>query len=86
MKPRITICMGSSCFLRGNRRNLELIESYLAARGIAARVDLVGSRCEGACGSGPNIRINGRIFPAVKPETLQELLDRHVGNGDRGEA
>ena len=30
MKHTITICMGSSCFARGNKRNLKIIEEYLA--------------------------------------------------------
>ena len=28
-KLNITVCMGSSCFARGNAQNLELIENYI---------------------------------------------------------
>ena len=28
MKHDIVICMGSSCFARGNKRNLKIIEEY----------------------------------------------------------
>ena len=30
MASTIKICMGSSCFARGNKRNLKLIEEYIA--------------------------------------------------------
>ncbi len=79
MKPRIKICMGSSCFRRGNRKNLEYIERYLEENNRAADVELVGSRCEEQCRKGPNIQINGQMFHEVNLEALVELLERFVG-------
>jgi len=79
VKPRIKICMGSSCFQRGNRRNLEYIEAYLLEQRCAATVELVGSRCEDECRKGPNIEINGQAFHGVNLEILAELLEQFVG-------
>ena len=28
MKPKIVICMGSSCFSRGNEENLKVVEDF----------------------------------------------------------
>ena len=28
-KPKIVVCIGSSCFSRGNERNVEVIQKYL---------------------------------------------------------
>ena len=28
-KPKITVCIGSSCFARGNELNVEVIQKYL---------------------------------------------------------
>ena len=33
MKHTITICMGSSCFARGNKRNLKIIGLLLRRKG-----------------------------------------------------
>ena len=74
----LTLCMGSSCFARGNRTNLELIRRFLQDHGLEAQVLLVGSRCEGACTTGPNLRIGERSFRRVTPETLQVLLEREL--------
>ncbi|HOP40101.1 MAG TPA: (2Fe-2S) ferredoxin domain-containing protein [Geobacteraceae bacterium] len=79
MKPRIKICMGSSCFRRGNRKNLEFIETYLEEHDCTADVELVGSRCEENCRKGPNIEINGQMFHGVNQEMLAELLQGLVG-------
>ncbi|MRR53753.1 MAG: (2Fe-2S) ferredoxin domain-containing protein [Deltaproteobacteria bacterium] len=84
MKPRIKICMGSSCFRRGNRKNLEFIETYLEEHGFVAEVELVGSRCEEQCRKGPNLEINGQMYHEVSQEILAGLLDQVVGR-DSGE-
>ena len=39
-KPKIVICMGSSCFARGNEKTVEVCESFLAARGLKDEVDV----------------------------------------------
>ena len=80
MKSRIKICMGSSCFRRGNRKNLEFIEACIEEHECAAEVELVGSRCEEECCKGPNIQINGQMFHEVNEEMLFDLIKRNMGN------
>lgn len=80
MTPRIKICMGSSCFQRGSKINLEFIEAWLQSHRCAATVELVGSRCEDACRKGPNLEIDGRPYHGVNLEILADLMERHFGN------
>ena len=80
MKNSIVICMGSSCFARGNREHLEEIESYLYANRIAAEVRFSGCRCRGECGRGPNIEINGHLYHEVDTGTLLDLLEYYFSN------
>ena len=67
--------MGSSCFARGNATNLEFIENYIKSNGLEAEIDLVGSRCEGKCVTGPNVTINGIEYTEVNEEKLKDILD-----------
>jgi NADH:ubiquinone oxidoreductase subunit E len=78
VKPRIKICMGSSCFRRGNRKNLEFIEAYLEEHGYTAEIELSGSRCEEKCRKGPNLEINGQMYQEVSHEMLLYLLEQLV--------
>jgi len=80
MKHEITICMGSSCFARGNKNYLTMIEQYLADHGLTETVELSGSRCEDRCTSGPNIRIDGQLYGGLTSERLLELLNRHLSD------
>lgn len=76
MKPRveIVICMGSSCFARGNERNLAVIERYLQTHVLEATVELRGSLCMGACAEGPNLMIDGRLYHSLDEGTVLDLL------------
>lgn len=73
---QITICMGSSCFSRGNNRNLEVIQEYLREHPLPSAVDLSGHLCQGHCQSGPNLTINGKMYHAANPVSVTGLL-RH---------
>ncbi len=84
MKNSIVICMGSSCFARGNREHLELIENYLQDSGLAAAVAFSGCRCRGECGSGPNVEINGTLHQGIDAGTLLDLLEYHFADADSG--
>lgn len=76
MKPKIIICMGSSCFARGNEKNLAVIETYLEKNGLQDEVDveLGCSLCGGHCSSGPNLTVNGRNLSGVDQGMMYEVL------------
>ncbi len=70
----IKICMGSSCFARGNDENLEFIENYIKENNLEAEIEIIGSRCENICATGPNIIIDGVKYYGVDKNKLRELL------------
>lgn len=71
---KITVCMGSSCFARGNAQNLEFIENYIKENGLDAEIELSGARCEGKCATGPNIIIDGVEYSEMDEEKLEQIL------------
>lgn len=76
---RIAICMGSSCFSRGNNRNIEVIQNYLQTRGLPAGAELTGHLCQGHCTAGPNVTINGKLYHEVDPIVIVGLLNHFLG-------
>ena len=75
----ITVCMGSSCFSRGNSSNAEIIQDFIQKNNLEGKVKVAGCLCEGECKSGPNIKINGKLFTDVSPEGLEILLRHELG-------
>ncbi len=72
----ISICMGSSCYPRGNRETLERLKSYIEEHNLGDKVFLQGNLCEGLCKDGPNIKINGEIFHEIDYYNLINLVEK----------
>ena len=66
-KPDILICLGSSCFARGNEKNLRVIENFLEQRNLKDEVDIkLGcSLCRNLCNQGPILVVNDRTYTNV---------------------
>ena len=69
--------MGSSCFARGNNKNLQAIKKYLEDNNLEADIELFGLRCCSLCAKGPNITIDGVEYNNVDSGTLIDILDKN---------
>ncbi len=77
-RAHVLVCMGSSCFARGNRENLAVLEQFLARHALECQVELRGSRCENTCCDGPVIVLNGKAHHEVDSESLIDLLNAEL--------
>jgi NADH:ubiquinone oxidoreductase subunit E len=76
--PEFVVCLGSSCFARGNSQNLSAIEAYLQGRGL---LDCVrGCLCQDECKLGPNISVCGAHHHEVTAAKLREIFQQ-INNG-----
>ncbi len=73
-KIEITLCMGSSCFARGNNRVLAGLEEMIRRNGWTEAVSLAGSRCSNRCGDGPNLTIDGALHCARDLGAVEALI------------
>ncbi|MBI9095015.1 MAG: NAD(P)H-dependent oxidoreductase subunit E [Sphaerochaeta sp.] len=73
-KILVELCMGSSCFARGNAQTLTMLENYIAENKLGDRVDLIGHLCLGACSIGPNVRIGDVTHSGISSECVLDLL------------
>jgi biotin synthase len=77
---QITICMGSSCFLRGNNgHTLDTIRHCVEKAGFEPHIS--GHLCENQCTCGPHITIEGTLYSNVQPSCFPELLKHHLVAG-----
>jgi len=74
----IKVCMGSSCFVRGNSENLAYIEEFIKNNKLDAEIELFGQRCENKCDLGPNIIINDKLYEKVDLRTIKNLLGEMI--------
>ncbi|MFN2394451.1 MAG: (2Fe-2S) ferredoxin domain-containing protein [Bacteroidales bacterium] len=74
-KPQtIVICMGSSCFSRGNRNLVRMIQDFLKEQKLEDEVTLKGAHCMSECDKGPVMKINEEVIYNVNEESLTDLL------------
>ena len=70
------ICLGSSCFSRGNKDVVMFIREYLRKNHLDDKVIFKGARCMGHCSNGPNLNINGLITEDVTISKIESILDK----------
>ena len=74
-KRRISICLGSSCFARGNNANIAVVKQFLADRGLEAEVTFTGQLCENMYNRGPIICIDDQVYEEVNLSLLHKILE-----------
>ena len=77
-KRQIKICLGSSCFSRGNSELVPQIEKYIRQHHLEDKVNFSGDHCCNECLQGPNIRISGKAFRGVRAETIEQILNEEL--------
>ena len=78
-KTEIRICLGSSCFARGNKKMVQVIQHFLAQYHLEDRVIFHGAHCFGHCGEGPMIKIGDDLIQAHDTDELKRLLTEYFG-------
>ncbi len=73
-KRNLTICLGSSCFARGNKEIVHLIRKFLDAHALNQTVDFRGKHCFGHCEHGPSLRIDQRRIEHISRNNIEEIL------------
>lgn len=75
----IIICLGSSCFARGNKKTLGLIQQYLDEHNLMDKTTFRGNHCFGKCHSGPNLKINGREYDRINDADIISIMEKEIG-------
>ena len=77
MTTIIKVCMGSSCFARGNAKNLQKIQEFIDKYNLDAEVELCGLRCCNNCSKGPNITVDNTEYNNIDTGSLIDVLLKH---------
>ena len=74
---KITVCIGSSCHLKGSRQVVEKLQALIAENGLKEKIDLAGTFCMGNCQHGVCVTLDGAPY-SLSPETTRAFFDEHV--------
>jgi NADH:ubiquinone oxidoreductase subunit E len=74
----ITICVGSSCHVRGSHNVIKLYSSLLEELNLKEKVELKGCFCMERCTTGMNLKIDDEYHSIASIEEAQALFDEKV--------
>lgn len=74
---KITVCIGSSCHLKGSRQVVEQLQNLIAEYELGEKVDLGGTFCMGKCQKGVCVTVD-EDFHSVTPETVVDFFNSAV--------
>ena len=69
----IKICMGSSCFSRGNREHIDLIRNFLSENNLNTKIEMRGAHCHDLCKNGPLIMIDNIDKTLKRDEKISDI-------------
>jgi NADH:ubiquinone oxidoreductase subunit E len=74
---KITVCIGSSCHIKGSRQVVEQLQYLIAEHNLGDKVELGGTFCMGKCQKGVCVTVNDD-FHSVTPESVEEFFATEV--------
>ncbi len=80
-KNKVSVCLGTACYVKGAQSILEEIESQLGIESGETTVDevfsIAAARCVGDCSIAPVILVNEDVYAKVKKEDITEILAKY---------
>ena len=74
---KITVCIGSSCHIKGSRQVVEQLQYLIAENKLGDKVELGGTFCMGKCQQGVCVTVNDSFF-SVTPDTVGEFFKKEI--------
>ena len=80
-KHRISVCLGTACYVKGSDKILEEVEKQLGIKCGECTEDGLFSidscRCVGACGLAPVMMIGEEVYGKLTPDMVKGILDSY---------
>lgn len=73
----LTICIGSSCHLKGSKKVAQLFEQMIEERNLRDKVNFYATFCMGNCQNGISVSLDDKVY-SVTPETAREFFEQEV--------
>lgn len=74
---KITVCIGSSCHIKGSRQVVEQLQYLIAKNNLNDKVELSGTFCMGKCQNGVCVKVNDELF-SLTPDKVNEFFEKNV--------
>lgn len=73
----ITVCIGSSCHLKGSREIVQKLEKLVEEHNLGNEVELSGSFCMGSCVQGVCVKVDEKLC-SLTPDKTEQFFEDEV--------
>ena len=73
----ITVCVGSSCHLKGSHQVVERLQELITKNNLKDQVELLGTFCIGKCQRGVCVTVDDE-FHSVSPDNVDAFFETVV--------
>ena len=81
-KHRVSVCLGTACYVKGSDKILAEIEKELRISCGECTPDkkfsIDSCRCVGACGLAPVMIVDGDVYGKLNPKEVAAILDKYM--------
>ena len=74
---KVTVCIGSSCHIKGSRQVVEQLQNLIAENSLGEKVELGGTFCIGRCQQGVCVTVDDSFF-SVTPDNIGEFFKKEI--------
>ncbi|MBR6537433.1 MAG: (2Fe-2S) ferredoxin domain-containing protein [Lachnospiraceae bacterium] len=74
---KITVCIGSSCHIKGSRQVVEQLQYLIKENNLDDKVELGGTFCMGNCQKGVCVTVDDTFY-SVTPDSTKEFFEKQV--------
>ena len=74
---KVTVCIGSSCHIKGSRQVVEGLQYLIAEEHLGDQVEVGGTFCMGRCQEGVCVTVDDQFF-SVSPDTVRDFFEKEI--------
>ena len=74
---KITVCIGSSCHIKGSRQVVEQLQFLISENNLGDKVELGGTFCMNQCQQGVCVTVDDTFY-SVTPDTVADFFQKEV--------
>ena len=76
---KVTVCIGSSCHLKGSRYIVEKLQNLVEQHDLKDKLEIAGTFCLGKCNrEGVTVKIDEEIYVGVNPDEFEMFFEKNI--------
>ena len=76
----VTVCIGSSCHLKGSHEVVQALQKLIQENKLDSMANVKACFCHGECAEGVSVKVNDSSVISVKKENVNSFFNEYILN------